>query len=55
MIALTNYRTVNKRCYDLPEASSECEQTLKGKIETAIYPSIGTLGIAYQLYLLLFG
>lgn len=54
MISYTNYMTVKKSCYAVQSSDSRTtETTLKDKIISMIYPAMGTLGIAYQIYLLL--
>ena len=54
MISYTNYMTVNRSCYAVPSADYKTAKTiLKEKIISLVYPAIGILGIAYELYLVL--
>lgn len=50
----TNYMTVNKSSYTLQNSDGEPTETgLKEKAVSLIYPAIGVMGLAYQIYLLL--
>ncbi len=54
MTPQSNYMTVSSTCYQ-KHGSEYGDSTRKDEISAIIYPVLGTIGAAYQLYLLLFG
>lgn len=50
----SNYMTVDSSCCDCRNGA-DFRPCLKNGTRDMIYPARGTLGIIYQLYLLLFG
>ena len=54
MTYYTNYKTVHQSCYAIQDNTAEKEPSTEDKIASITYPVAGVLGIAYQLYILLF-
>ncbi len=54
MTYYTNYRTVHQSCYAIQDHTAVKELSTEDKIASITYPVAGIIGIAYQLYILLF-